>query len=278
MAVEYETIEVVIKEAQLLIFERDYGRTLALLEDTLAKIEAPGGELENDSGNECLCFDNPLEESLYRELYQPTKDICVVPADYAGIYYLYGIVLVALNRLAEAEGALIKSSRWNPIMVEPMLELGELYKKKQLYQEYFAITNQCLERAYKSEDIARCYRNLGYYYIYQGDFEMAIASYCFSTEFSEENEKAETELLYIAERTDQDVNPPSLETLEELFAENGIQLGANKLVLQTAIALGNQALEAEDYETAKYFYSVLYELTGRETVRELIDALPSAAN
>ena len=180
---EYETIEVVIKEAQLLMFEKDYGRALILLEDTVAEIEGPDRELENDSGSDYFCFENQLEEILYRELYQPTKDIHIVAQDYAGIYFLYGIVLVELDRLEEAEGALIKSSRWNPIMVEPRFELGEIYKKRQQYQEYFEITSQCLERAYRSEDIARCYRNLGYYYIYQGNFELAIAVYCFSIPF-----------------------------------------------------------------------------------------------
>jgi len=276
--VEHETIEVVLKEAQLLMFEKDYGRALALLEDMVAKIEGSGRELENDKGSEGFYFENQLEEILYRELYKPTKDIRMVPGDYAGIYFLYGIVLVEQNRLEEAESALRKSSRWNPIMVEPLFELGEIYKQRQQYQEYLEITNQCLERAYRSEDIARCYRNLGYYYIYQGNYDLAIALYCFSTEFSEENEKAESELLYIAQKIDQDVIPPSLERLQELFAENGIQLGANTLVLQTAMNLGNQAVDANDYETARYFYTIFYDLTGHERVKDLIDALPSTAN
>ena len=275
---EHEPIEVVLKEAQLLMLEKDYGRALALLEDMVAKIEGSGRELENDKGSEGFYFENQLEEILYRELYKPTKDIRMVPGDYAGIYFLYGIVLVEQNRLEEAESALRKSSRWNPIMVEPLFELGEIYKQRQQYQEYLEITNQCLERAYRSEDIARCYRNLGYYYIYQGNYDLAIALYCFSTEFSEENEKAESELLYIAQKIDQDVIPPSLERLQELFAENGIQLGANTLVLQTAMNLGNQAVDANDYETARYFYTIFYDLTGHERVKDLIDALPSTAN
>jgi tetratricopeptide (TPR) repeat protein len=276
--VEHEAIEVVLKEAQLLMFEKDYGRSLPLLEDMVAKIEGSGQELENDNESECFYFENQLEEILYRELYKPTKDIRMVPGDCAGIYFLYGIVLVEQNRLEEAESALRKSSRWNPVMVEPLFELGEIYKQRQQYQEYLEITNQCLERAYRSEDIARCYRNLGYYYIYQGNYDLAIALYCFSTEFSEENEKAESELLYIAQKIDQDVIPPSLERLQELFAENGIQLGANTLVLQTAMNLGNQAVDANDYETARYFYTIFYDLTGHERVKDLIDALPSTAN
>ena len=49
--------------------------------------------------------------------------------------------------------------------VETLFELGEIYKKNQQYKRYLEINMKALQHAYTARNLARCYRNLGFYYV-----------------------------------------------------------------------------------------------------------------
>lgn len=270
-----QVLSVVLEEAQNEIAQQNYDRGITLLESLVEKIGAAAPRFEEDMENEYLCFDNLLEEILYRQLYKTGKKIRHVPQEYADTYLVYGNLLLEMGRFKEARKALLKSNRWNPIKVETLFELGEIYKANQQFKRYLDINFKALSHAYTALKLARCYRNLGYYYMEKENYELATALYSFSVRYDKESNIASAALQYISHKSGKRAIPPSFERCGELFAENGIQFGPNKLVLNIAVSLGDQARDAQAFEEAGYYYSIAYELTGDPQVKGWIDALPT---
>ncbi len=264
----------VLEEAQNEIAEQHYDRGVTLLESLVEKIDAITPKFEADNEHLYLCFDNLLEEILYRQLYNPSKEILPVPQEYADTFLVYGNLLLEMERFKEARKALLKSNRWNPMKVETLFELGEVYKQNQQLKRYLEITVRALSQAYTPKNLARCYRNLGYYYVEKENYELAVALYCFSVKFDKKNQIPEAALQYIQHKWGKRVVPPNFEQCRNLFAQHGIQLGPNEKVLSIAVTLGDRARDAQSYDEANYYYTLVYELTGDPEVKGWIDALP----
>lgn len=275
LAADLQELGTVLEQAQDEIAEQNYDKALSLLEGLVEKIDSAAPRFEADSEHEYLCFDNVLEEVLYGKIYNPGKDIRHVPQEYADTYLVYGNLLLELGRQKEARKALLKAQRWNPMKVETLFELSEIYKQNQQLKRYLEINIKALSQAYTARNLARCYRNLGYYYLEKEKYELATATYCFSVKYDKENRIPEAALQYIQHKWGKRVVPPSFEQCRELFSAEGVQLGANELVISIAVALGDQARDAQAFDDAAHYYSLVYELTGDPEVKGWIDALPT---
>ena len=274
LATNPQVLGVVLEEAQNEIAQNNYEGGLSLLESLVEKIDATAPKFESDGQYEYLCFDNRLEEILDGKLYNTEKEVRLVPQEYADTYLVYGNLLLEMGRPKEARKALLKSNRWNPIKVETLVELGEIYKQNQQLKRYLEINLKALNQAYTARNLARCYRNLGYYYVEKENYELATALYAFSVRFDKDNQIPEAALKYIQHKMGRRLALPSFQKCAELFANHGIQFGANDLVLSIAISLGHQAREAQSFDEARYYYSLAYELTENPQVKGWIDALP----
>ena len=269
---ERQGISAAMQEAQFQILQENYQAALELLEGLVTRIEE--SDLYTDyEAQGYFSFNNFLEDQLYRELYQPEQDVRHVTDDYADMYFVYGNLLLGLERTGDGEAALLKAARWNPVRSDIQYALGEVYKRRKQWQEFYDITVKGLERSYQIDSLTRGYRNLGYYYIEQEDFEMATALFFLSLGFEPENEAAKVELGYIAQVTQGNIVAPTLERLTELFEQNHIQMGPNPRVVELAISIGNEASQEGAVDAAVYFYNIAYELTGNEQIKEQMDAL-----
>jgi len=273
-----QATEAAIEEAQFQMYKKNYKRALELLEGIIKKIEGDYPNYREDEVSQYFNFDNALEEIIYKEIYQPKKEVRINPESFAKLYSLYGSLLFELRRYDEAQETLEKAMKWNPVKAEIMFELGEIFKLRKQYDEYLELTKRCLECAYSSRHIARCYRNLGYYYIEQKEYDTAIVLYYLSLQFDNEDKTASSELLYISQETGKQIKEPSLKKVETIMKKQGIQFGANPLVYNIAFFLGKDAQENKEFDAARYFYEIAYELTGDEDVKKIIDDLPDENN
>lgn len=269
---EQSVVKRVMQEVQPHLIDRDYQQAAELLENLVAQIEG-SGLYTDDESSVWYSFDNFLEDMLYRELYHPEREVRYTPDDYADVYFVYGNLLFEMGRREEAEAALLKASRWNPMRVDVLYALGEFHKQRHQWPEFYAITVKGMERAWQTEYLTRGYRNLGYYFIEQGDYELATALFFLSLGFEPDNQAAQAELGYLARLTEGKVIPPTLERLSELFEQNQIQMGPNPMVVQMAISIGNEAAQEGALDAAVYFYSIAWELTGNEEIKAQMDAL-----
>jgi tetratricopeptide (TPR) repeat protein len=268
-----------IEEAEFQIHKKNFGKALEILESIINKNEDDNGELimfRDDTVSEYHCFRNIFEEIIYKETFKPERTVRKMSEDFAHLYCIYGSLLFELKRYDEAGAALKKAIRINPIATEARFELAEISKVKGDWQDFLKQTIQCLTVAYSSVNIGRCYRNVGYYFIEQQNFDAATVIYFISMQYDRQSQMAQSQLLYIQQVTGKQVKPPSNEEFVQIFKQHEIPSGANEIVLGIATALGKSAKEQGHFDAARFFFSILYDLTLDEGVKSWIDSLPTS--
>ena len=272
-------VDAAIEEAEFQIHKKNFSRALEILESLIKKVEDDNGELtmfRDDTVSEYHCFRNIFEEILYKEMFKPERTVRQMSEDFSHLYFVYGNLLFELKRYDEAVVALKKAIRINPIAAEARFELAEISKVKGDWEDFLKQTIQCLTVAYSGVNVGRCYRNIGYYFIEQQNYDAATAIYFLSMHFDQQSQMAQSQLLYIQQVTGKQAQPPSNEEIGRIFKQYGIPSGANELVLGIAAGLGRSAKEQGHFDAARFFFSILYDLTYDEEVKGWIESLPAS--
>jgi tetratricopeptide (TPR) repeat protein len=267
-------IDKILEEADFQMYKGSFSKALQIMETLINNIEERNW-YQDDEKSEYHCFNNILEEILYKELFKPTKDLRQIPENYTDVYLKYGIILFELKEYNKSKEVLEKANKYNPINVRILFELSEIHKMNKNWEEYIKINNKCLEYSYSSKDIARCYRNYGFYFIEQKDYNMAINLFYLSLDFDQENKTAQSELLYISEKTGIKIKQPKSDEIIELLKDKNIQIGANNLVISIAHYIGKEALKNKNVYMSKYFTEIVYDLTKDEDFKKTIENLNS---
>ena len=264
-------IEKTVEEAEFQMYKNNYKKALEIIEPLIKKLEKRG--YKDDTINEYHCFDNIFEEIIYKELFKPTKDVRPIPENYTDVYFKYGIILFELKKYDEARKALEKANKYNPISTDILFELSETYKVNKEWDEYLRINNDCLKYAYSSKAIARCYRNYGFYFIEQGDYDMAEMLFFVSLNFDNESKNAQSELMYISNITGKPPKSPKIEEIIKTLEKYNIQFGANQFIVNMSFSLGKIAQKNKNNSMAENFYKILYDLIGEEKAKHIIDSV-----
>ena len=179
------------------------------------------------------------------------------------------------NKIDDAEVALKTAFKWNPVSTNIISELSEIYKRKKDYDNFLYWSKKILQYALSSKMLAKAYRNIAYYYCDIEEFETSAAIYHFSRAY-EENTLVTSELYYIAEKLGKLPEAPTPEYIDMLFKKNHIQYGANDIVVGVAYQLSNTFLDNNDFENALYYLSIIYDLTHKKDILELIKKIKNS--
>ena len=194
------------------------------------------------------------------------------PEPLADLYLNLGVVLFELEEFDAAEEVLKKAARWNPITPNITFEHAEIFKKRGDMDTFYRMTTDVFPRAYTSKFVARCYRNLGYYFVEKKLWKVAAGCYLLSNHY-EQNKQAQSELWYIQQEAGAEFSLPSLEEIEQYAEEYHFPLGADEDVVGIAIEFGRHAAQDGQKEIAKYFLGIAYDLTKNNIVKEWLDDL-----
>lgn len=266
-------IHAVLDEVKFNVFKKDFGRALELMENLMEKTEK-NLLYQNDSVTEYFSFEAPFEFFMYVQKYKAEKEIKWIEYPYAAIYLQYGSLLVDLQRYEEANLALEKALRWNPMSATIMFEYAETYKILGQMDKYIDVSKKAFSVAYTKSDVARAYRNLGYYFIEQEKYQAAIGCYLLSLQYDNESKNAQSELYYIHQKTEGSVEQPTLEELIEIAEIEGIPMEVDRDVLGIAVAYGKHFLDDGEVAGARAMFEIVYDLTDDETIKDILDKLP----
>ena len=241
------------------------------LEELNAFMETFPEMFEDDKVSEYHYFTNPLEDLIFRKYIGAEKELRYIPDNQPllDLYYVYGFLLLENQEYDKAEEYLKKAIRINPVSARIILELTEIYKvHTYTYNEYFIRTCDALKYSYYPQDIARCYRNLGYYYIEENQMRTALALYIYSMEF-EASPLAYTEIKYIQSKNDN--MELTLNECIEIIESKNIQLGVNPFIIETLNELIKEYMKNKLYNQALYFMELQFDLTHDVETLELMN-------
>ena len=206
-------------------------------------------------------FLNPLEEILFYQYIGLEKELAYIPFNEPlfDLYYIYGTLLLENDDFAKAEEYLLKALRINPVSSKTILSLADIYKSKtRPYNRFFLYNVDALKFAYKNEDIARAYRNFGFFYVEENQLDIAAVFYDFSLNF-DFNRQAFRELEYLKSRG---INTEiDRKDAENIIESKKIQVGVNPFILDTLRIICADLENRKYYRGALYFYRILYDLT-----------------
>ena len=137
------------------------------------------------------------------------------------------------------------------------------------FNEFILRTSDALKYSYYPQDIARCYRNLGYYYVEENDFKTALALYVYSMEF-EASPLAYTEINYIKSRSKLEL---TLNECVEIIEGKNIQLGVNPFILDCLDELIYEYEKNNLPNQLRYFLELKFDITNDENILEKINKI-----
>ena len=266
---EVDTINSTVEEAKFQLSQNNPIKAEELLKSAIDSIPF---EFKDDEECGYFCFDNALEVAIFSISQEYKKTIRRATYDFAQIYYMYSYSLIENQKINEAEEALKKANKWNPVSTTIMGELSEVYKIKKDYENYLYWSKRIIQYATSSKTLARGYRNIAYYYCDIEEYEKSAAIYHFSR-FFEENKQVTSELFYIAEKLGKLPEEPKLDNIKDLFKQEDIQFGASDFVIGAAYQIAKACLDNNDSQNALYYLFVVYDLTHDEEIHNLIKKL-----
>ncbi|MCL2890486.1 MAG: hypothetical protein FWF40_01180 [Methanomassiliicoccaceae archaeon] len=266
-----------LEEAEFRIHKKEFAKALEILEAAIKSIETEDGELRqygNDSVSEYHAFKNYMEEILYNELMKPKLTVRTMPENIWRLYYLCGYLYFEMQRFDDAKKYLTKAMKINPVDTATLFELSEIHKMNKDWESYRKLTALCHSVSYTRTDLARSYRNYGFYFIEREKYDVATAIYHLSLFYEPESVSAQSELFVIQQITGKLTPMPSMDKVKKIFKKNDVPLGPNPLILEIAVTIAGMAEKEGHDDAARYYLSMLYDLTGSDDVKKRLDALP----
>lgn len=228
---------------------------------------------KNTDTVEYYCFDEPFDRVMHGYYAKSDKACEGIEVPFTMAYYVYALVMEDLNQMDAARKALDKALHWNPYSAAILLKRTEIISKSLDEIALLEGTKTALLYAYKPALVAECYANFGKYYTKQEKYALAIGCYMMCQEFDENNKDAMQGLKKLYEITKGTVSPPSFEEVKRLAEEEDLPLGPNRDIVGLAFAYGKKYYEDANYEAAKYFLQIGYDLTGDEDVEKILQEI-----
>ncbi len=257
---DYSWVNEALNDVVKKIKDGNIDNALEKMEALVNRVEEVDMYKDNDAC-EYHSFDEPFEEILFRSTAKTKKEIRQAAIPYGQIYRLYGSLLIEKRQLAEAREIFIKGMKWNPVSFAIWSEYIEIYKMLGDMERFFLLTNTAFGIAFHAKDTARCYRNLGYYFIEKKLYSEAVGCYMVSREFEPDAATVYQELDYI-EHTAGSVEPPSNELFREYAEKNGFPPHGNPGIQELALTAARQFSRQGQKRIAEYFLSISNELAG----------------
>ncbi len=258
--------QTVIAEVRELIHERRIDEAKQLID----KIVPPENLYAEDEVSIYYSFKNPVEEIFYEQRFAPEKTIRVPPFPFNEVYELLLYIQVEQMHLADARGTIAIALKRNPLNTTILFEAAELHKMRKELEEFLTATVKCHQFLYRRPDLARYFRNLGYCFIEKREWDEAIVSYCMSSQWHQ-TDMAQSQLYYIAQETGKLPEPEKYENWEQILTRHNVPVRPEVLWPQIAWGLGNHARESDNLDLAAFSFSLVFELTGDEDAKRLLE-------
>ena len=180
--------------AEILFMRGKYEKAIRILRNTKRRVLAATYAFDDTLAGK-LCFANFFEESFCARFYK-TKG-CQHPTGhvFTRLYLLWGRILAVQGKIKEARKMWERAMRFAPVSFEVNALYAETFRTEKNLDEYRDQTLRLFKIAYRPDQIASCYQNLGDYFADQKIYDAAHVCYYlgirFDTEDTDDNLRAD---------------------------------------------------------------------------------------
>lgn len=188
--------EELLNNGTKLFNDGDYVQAKAYLLEYANKIE----DMKKNESNKWMAFNSTVAFVLYCKKNNLKESFYNVNYPISSVYTKLAYIDFEMNLFEEAEKFLNKALEWDPYNLSAINEKGEIYKAQKNFKKYYFNTLDSADLIYRESELARYYRNLGFYFIESNEWELAKTVYAYSLKF-DFSPVATNELEYIAQKT-----------------------------------------------------------------------------
>ena len=270
-------------EAAKLLREGKEAEAFGKLEDGIALLE--GSDVYNEKdGVPYYDFRRPMEEAIFKDRYGFEKKIKLVPEPVVGLYRMYAGILYDRKEHVKAMEYLDKAFKWNPYHQCTTIEYADNLREMGRLEDFREKLYETFTFAYEPEALAKCYRRLAWYFSEKKEWEPAAVCILLAERFEGYKrslmqvekpgpEKGENrndgsdgilqqEKSYILENAGEEFGKLSADDIGCIACKNEIPPGPDLEIVTLASNVAEEFEEAGNSAAAKYFYGIVYGLTG----------------
>ena len=218
-------------------------------------------------------FAEPFEHILFLYFFQPEREVRVPGMELDSIYHEYGSLMMELKQYEEAEGALAKAIKWNPVNSDIRLEYEELFKVVGDMDALLEFAIDTLRVSFCPENIAKALRDIAYSMIEKKEYYDAAVCLTSSLGYDSDSDNAYSEMKYIESVSNVRIEDIDFEDMDMIEEKYGFMPAVNKEILDILYDAGQKAYGDEDYDVAYYFYGIIYNLTEDSDIEEILIGL-----
>lgn len=222
------------------------------------------------SEQQSYSFEHILEAYLFT--YFKQKDIVYAECNIGAIYRLQGLLYTKRMKYDKAMFAYDKALKFNPVNLDLLFELSELYKVSSRTNSVKKITNEAYDYCVTRADMSRYYRNLGYYYLERYKPGLAMALYQYSNVYYH-TQTAEDEIAYLNKATEKAYEEMSVGEMQFKIKESNIPLGPNQDTLNLVYQVGQLMIKENAITDAIDCFTMIYDVTLDREIKAIIDGL-----
>lgn len=211
------------------------------------------GEVESENAEKFLAFRDFIEYA-YVMTYMPEKrELPVHPYLGTAILFQYGVILKGRGKYDAAFRIYHLVREHSPASAQVLLEIADIYREKNNLEAFREITISGFACAWKTEELARTYRNMGYYFGERGDYDAAVTCYLMGSTW-EDSPETGRELQYLAARMGHQPDITFyLEKGREILASREIPFGPNEEMIDLLVQYAEVCEEEGDlFEARRY--------------------------
>ena len=119
--------------------------------------------------------------------------------------------------------------------------------------------------------MGKCYRRMGWYFSEKEKWEPAAVCAVLAGRYGDDNEVLKQEKAYILKKAGEDFVIPSEDEFERIAEENGFPAEPGMYLTAIANTVAKEFEEIGNTAAARYFYGIVYGLTGDEEIRKKLE-------
>lgn len=221
-------------------------------------------------------FNNSVEEKIStRILKEQNIEIKKLEVPLENLYFLHGWLCFETEDFEAAKNSFEMSLAFNPSHAQTYYELAEIYKYQNDFENFLDESLRGYLHSYKKEDVARAFRNFGYYFAEKREWQKALNNLVLSTMFDDNNEHYKNELDYITNSSDVELKKIDDDVLDEYSKTSGMSIGSPDNVVEILKEYANELYKQYDNKKAVIYLQYLYDLTAEKSVKDKIKEIKS---
>lgn len=245
-------IQAVLDAATFFLQEKKFQKTETYLDYILPYANGNPKEKEDVA---FVSFRDFIEYAYYAMYLNPESELPVYPYLGTEILFVLGKICAGKEKRSRAFAIFTYLARVSPVNDEILFEIAELYRNKGELEDYRKITNRCFTYAWRPEELAHAYRNMGYYFTESRDYEIAITCYLMGTTW-EESPVTAREISYITEISG--ITPDISDLIShghELLEKNDVPFSPNPEMTDLMIQYAKECKDEGDFFEARKYLS-----------------------